>query len=96
MSFLERQKLTLCSLRVPLSNDPPQPPKKGTGKKVASAPGASKAASKSRSSKNPILEKRPKNFGIGAVALPFCKSSVASPLTRTMLAQARTSSRPVT
>lgn len=40
-----------------------QPPKKGTGKKPAPAPGGASKASKVQ--KNPLFESRPKNFGIG-------------------------------
>merc|ERR1711977_450137 len=41
-------------------------PKKGTGKKPATAPFAQPKTSKnSKSAKNPLIEKRPRNFGIG-------------------------------
>jgi large subunit ribosomal protein L7Ae len=41
-----------------------QPPKKGTGKTPARAPGA--AGKSTKQVKNPLFESRPKNFGIGA------------------------------
>merc|ERR1711977_685608 len=36
-----------------------------SGKKVAAAPLASKSSSSKKTAKNPLLEKRPRNFGIG-------------------------------
>jgi len=44
-------------------NDQPPKAKAGSGKKPAPAPGAAGKAAKS--TKNPLFEAKPKNFGIG-------------------------------
>jgi len=41
------------------------PPKKSGSRKVAPAPYPVKKKDTSKSAKNPLLEKRPRNFGIG-------------------------------
>ncbi|ORZ01622.1 ribosomal protein L4, partial [Syncephalastrum racemosum] len=46
------------------------PAKKSTGKKVAPAPFAAKGKKASKAPANPLIEKRPKNFGIGQDVQP--------------------------
>lgn len=43
----------------------PQPPKKSITKKAPAGASGAKPGRNSKSAKNPLLERRPKNFGIG-------------------------------
>jgi hypothetical protein len=54
------------------------PTKKSTGKKVAPAPYPLKGKQTTKAAANPLIEKTPKNFGVGKVFIfifPFLKAT---------------------